>query len=46
MNCVSVCGDGILIGKEECDDGNDVIRDGCSMCKIDIGFKCENQICY
>jgi len=32
----AVCGDGILdefIG-EECDDGNDVLGDGCDQCKI------------
>ena len=29
------CGDGILTSNEECDDGNNIDRDGCSNCKID-----------
>ncbi|CAD8178361.1 unnamed protein product [Paramecium octaurelia] len=29
---------------EECDDGNDVIRDGCSNCRIDHNYSCHNEI--
>lgn len=36
FNCdCGICGDGILTSSEECDDGNNIDRDGCSQCKID-----------
>lgn len=39
--CEINCGDGILKGSEQCDDGNININDGCSPgCKIDIGYVC------
>jgi cysteine-rich repeat protein len=28
--CVNICGDGILVPEEACDDGNNVNNDGCS----------------
>ncbi|HVW66904.1 MAG TPA: myxococcus cysteine-rich repeat containing protein [Candidatus Peribacteraceae bacterium] len=35
------CGDGLLTGSEQCDDGNTVDGDGCSSaCKIEPGFQC------
>ena len=35
--CQTVCGDGIVAGKEECDDGNTVSHDGCSaLCHIEV----------
>ena len=35
------CGDGILQGDEECDDGNREIEDGCDLnCVIDAGWIC------
>jgi len=35
--CSSLCGDGIVVGDEECDDGNTVDGDGCSsVCVIDF----------
>ncbi|MEZ4365476.1 MAG: hypothetical protein R2939_04200 [Kofleriaceae bacterium] len=33
----AVCGDGELGGLETCDDGNDVIKDGCTACQLDCG---------
>ncbi|CAG9323274.1 unnamed protein product [Blepharisma stoltei] len=35
-----VCGDGIIEGSEQCDDGNYINGDGCSNCKIDV------YVCY
>ncbi|CAD8074288.1 unnamed protein product [Paramecium primaurelia] len=44
----NICGDGILnIQIEECDDGNDQIRDGCYNCLLEKGFLCyydENMV--
>jgi fibro-slime domain-containing protein len=38
--CVSMCGDGIVLG-EECDDGNAAGGDGCSReCKLEAGWTC------
>lgn len=32
----SVCGDGVIVGEKECDDGNNASEDGCSSeCKIE-----------
>ena len=34
-SCTTLCGDGLKVETEECDDGNTVDRDGCSSsCKI------------
>ncbi|CAD8151416.1 unnamed protein product [Paramecium pentaurelia] len=42
--CVPICGDGIKVDQEECDDGNLIIGDGCDqMCKIESGFNCGSQ---
>ena len=39
--CVSVCGNGVIIGSEGCDDNNTVSGDGCSpTCVIEDGFAC------
>ncbi|CAD8148104.1 unnamed protein product [Paramecium pentaurelia] len=39
--CVPICGDGIKVELEECDDGNLIIGDGCDqLCKIESGFEC------
>ena len=45
------CSDGIWTTAEECDDGNQVPRDGCTDCKKDDGYKCVNillapSFCY
>ncbi len=39
--CTSPCGDGIVFGAEECDDGDLVAGDGCSAtCTEENGFTC------
>ena len=36
-----VCGDGLLGGTEECDDGNTTPGDGCSgFCRVEAGYTC------
>ncbi|CAK74085.1 unnamed protein product (macronuclear) [Paramecium tetraurelia] len=37
--CQPVCGDGIVIGNEQCDDANDIGEDGCYQCY----FECQKQ---
>lgn len=34
------CGDGQVQGREQCDDGNALIMDGCTGCMIEAGFAC------
>ena len=42
-DCVD-CGDGILVGAEQCDDGNLTNADGCSaLCAIEAGYSCTGQ---
>jgi len=43
----AVCGDGILGGVAECDDGNDIEDDGCSSsCTVEHGYSCaESDAC-
>ncbi|CAD8200347.1 unnamed protein product [Paramecium octaurelia] len=41
-SCVSICGDGLKVDKEGCDDGNDKSGDGCTECKVEDGWICEN----
>jgi cysteine-rich repeat protein len=37
----ATCGDGLITGTEQCDDGNTVSGDGCSSsCQIETGFQC------
>lgn len=39
--CTSQCGDGLVLGDEECDDGNSVSGDGCSSdCEEEEGYVC------
>ena len=41
-----ICGDGILEGPEECDDGNTVDGDGCSNnCTLEYGYSCIGKKC-
>ncbi|CAD8117803.1 unnamed protein product [Paramecium sonneborni] len=40
--CVSICGDGLKVDQEQCDDGNDKSGDGCTLCKIEDGWICQN----
>ncbi len=38
------CGDGIVIGAEQCDDENSTSGDGCSSeCQIEPGYECEGE---
>lgn len=42
---VPICGDGIVNGTEQCDDGNTTPGDGCSAsCRLEPGFACVKQI--
>jgi cysteine-rich repeat protein len=39
--CAPICGDGLITGGEQCDDGNLSIGDGCSAtCTVEPGFSC------
>ena len=38
--CSPDCGNGALSGIELCDDGNDVLNDGCTNCVIDDAYIC------
>jgi fibro-slime domain-containing protein len=41
IRCQPKCGDGLLTGWEECDDGNTVSGDGCTgACKVEPGYAC------
>jgi len=42
-----VCGDGVMEGSEECDDGNTAAGDGCSAdCAIEYGTSCELTVSW
>jgi cysteine-rich repeat protein len=44
--CHPVCGDGILVTAEECDDGNELSYDGCSSsCTVECGWYCDEIGC-
>ena len=41
---IEICGDGLNLGMNECDDGNQIDGDGCSsLCKVEKGFSCSRQ---
>jgi cysteine-rich repeat protein len=41
---VITCGDGLIEGSEQCDDGNLTDNDGCSsLCEVDDGYACEGE---
>ena len=42
--CINICGDGLKVTGEECDDGNDKSGDGCYNCIIEEGWIC-NTVC-
>lgn len=47
--CTPFCGDGIIVGNEQCDDRNSISGDGCSsICTIDSFYACSGQpsICF
>ncbi|CAD8044525.1 unnamed protein product [Paramecium primaurelia] len=39
FQCQSICGDKIIIGSEQCDDGNQNPYDGCHLCQ----FQCQQE---
>ena len=39
--CAETCGDGVITGLQECDDGNPFSGDGCSeFCTLEAGYNC------
>jgi cysteine-rich repeat protein len=38
-----MCGNGVLEGAEQCDDGNTTAGDGCTGCVIDPGYHCSGS---
>ncbi len=40
----NVCGDGLIMGAEACDDGNSADNDGCTKCKVDANFTCTGDL--
>ncbi len=38
---ITTCGDGVTEGSEQCDD-NAIDGDGCTSCRVDLGFECDN----
>ena len=44
--CEEICGDGLKVGNEECDDNNTKDGDGCSSkCKVETGYNCSHGVC-
>jgi cysteine-rich repeat protein len=44
--CTAICGDGLIVGDEACDDGGLVDGDGCSArCRLESGFVCAAGAC-
>lgn len=42
--CRPRCGDGMLVGEEQCDDDNLLALDGCSSeCRVEAGFECFSE---
>ena len=41
-DCTTICGDGIMVGSQTCDDGDSIGGDGCSAdCSvIEAGYTC------
>lgn len=43
-NLTEVCGDGAIVGDEDCDDGNTTAGDGCgASCALEDGYHCAGQ---
>ncbi|CAD8157820.1 unnamed protein product [Paramecium pentaurelia] len=40
--CLTTCGDQIIQGDEQCDDGNNDVQDGCYLCKLQCDINCIN----
>ncbi len=44
VNVCVICGDGLIVGSETCDDDGRIPGDGCSAaCQIELGFSCTGQ---
>jgi cysteine-rich repeat protein len=43
-NCSSICGDGLDVGKESCDDHNVAPLDGCFQCSVESGWNCTDVL--
>ena len=44
--CKEICGDGLVVGIEQCDDKNTVDGDGCSsQCQLEPMYTCANNAC-
>jgi cysteine-rich repeat protein len=42
--CQPLCGDGLIVGNEACDDGNAVSGEGCSStCTVEVFYTCSGQ---
>ena len=37
------CGDGVILGSEACDDGNDLDGDGCASCLVEDRWSCSGE---
>jgi uncharacterized protein (TIGR03382 family) len=37
-----MCGDGIVLAGEECDDANLGREDGCAHCQVEVGWVCDD----
>jgi cysteine-rich repeat protein len=45
-DCWPTCGDGLVVDREQCDDGNLVAHDGCSSgCQVEAGWVCADDAC-
>ena len=42
-DCPRYCGDGVVQGCEQCDDGNMIGGDGCTNCLVDPGWTCDQS---
>ena len=43
-DCAPICGDGLVLGDEQCDDGNLDSEDGCSdICLVETGWTCTGE---
>ena len=43
--CNAICGDGLHVLTEACDDGNSESGDGCDECMIEDGWVCIDNVC-
>ena len=41
----TTCGNAVVEGSEECDDGNNNSGDGCDGCEVEAGWDCTDNDC-